>query len=340
MQDYIKDLHIKRLLANFLVYEDGEVGLLIIKNPDATISYCAEYEYCKIYEECMKSGILNDTDSVNWMISQGLWTKEKESRLIELRDSISNLKIEIFRNWIKDSTVFTLKKNIRRAEKEISELLNQKNAYYSNTCDGVASYHKWIYLIERCTYRDNDIRYNFEELDAQYILNYWQSNTLNDTELRQIAKYDVWLNIWHSSNKQPFTNSYLSDEQKKIIMWSRMYDNIKESSECPADDVIEDDDALDGWLLIQQKNNQKNKTSKMVDSLVGNANKHAEIFVPVGSQEEARKIFELNNAQGSLTYKTRMEQIKKEGVIEHGRLRDVQLERQLLANQQLSPKGI
>ena len=42
-------------------------------------------------------------------------------------------------------------------------------------------------------------------------------------------------------------------DQKNILILSRMYDNVQESLDCPADDIMQDDDMLDGWF-IHQKN--------------------------------------------------------------------------------------
>ena len=32
-----------------------------------------------------------------------------------------------------------------------------------------------------------------------------------------------------------------------------MYDNIQEAAETPSEDVINDDDVLDGWFIVQRK---------------------------------------------------------------------------------------
>jgi hypothetical protein len=77
-----------------------------------------------------------------------------------------------------------------------------------------------------------------------------------------------------------------------------MYTKIYEHPECPNEDVIEDDDALDGWMLEQQKKNAKEKTEKGVDNLIGKYGKNAqEVFLMPKDEKEFDQINELNSNQ-------------------------------------------
>ena len=66
-----------------------------------------------------------------------------------------------------------------------------------------------------------------------------------------------------------------------------MYSKIYEHPECPEDAIIEDDDALDGWMLNQQKENKKQKMEKGVDNLLGKKGQKAqEVFLMAKNEEE------------------------------------------------------
>ena len=41
------------------------------------------------------------------------------------------------------------------------------------------------------------------------------------------------------------TEGELTYNQKNLMIWSQMYDNIQETLDCPSKEVIEDDDILD-----------------------------------------------------------------------------------------------
>ena len=53
-------------------------------------------------------------------------------------------------------------------------------------------------------------------------------------------------------------------------MWSSLYDNIQESPDCPSNEVINDDDMLDGWMIIQKRNREQAKLQKDAENKFGN----------------------------------------------------------------------
>ena len=58
----------------------------------------------------------------------------------------------------------------------------------------------------------------------------------------------------------------ITQDQKGILIWASMYDNIQEHMECPSDAVLEDDDILDGWFLIQRDKRKKEKLEQEFES--------------------------------------------------------------------------
>ena len=75
-----------------------------------------------------------------------------------------------------------------------------------------------------------------------------------------------------------------------------MYSKIYEYPECPDDAIIEDDDALDGWMLNQQKK-IRNKNGKGVDNLLGKKGQKAqEVSLAKNEEEYEAPIFKLPQA--------------------------------------------
>src|SRR5690606_12972110 len=105
---------------------------------------------------------------------------------------------------------------------------------------------------------------DWDKLSMDKLMRLYMSNYLDETTLRDLAKNQPWHDIWYSAKKN---NGYvfnrdatkLSDEQRKLILWSSLYDNIKEYSEPPSDEIIKDDLRLDGWLI---KQNREEKVKK------------------------------------------------------------------------------
>jgi hypothetical protein len=74
-------------------------------------------------------------------------------------------------------------------------------------------------------------------------------------------------------------------------------DNVYESSEAPDEKVIEDDDCLDGWFINQRREYDKQKKKRQAEDLIKNpkiANSQ-EVFLMAKDQEEANKIFDIND---------------------------------------------
>jgi hypothetical protein len=75
----------------------------------------------------------------------------------------------------------------------------------------------------------------------------------------------------------------------------------------PNEKVIEDDDCLDGWFIVQQRKRDKDKKQQEVDSMITNpkiANSQ-EIYVVAKDQESAQEIYDLNNPLARNTIQNR-----------------------------------
>ena len=122
-------------------------------------------------------------------------------------------------------------------------------------------------------------------------------------------------------------------------MWSRMYDNIQESTDCPSEDVIEDDDMLDGWFLIQQKKRDKEKAESDFDKMNNSKLKNADdIFIMAGSQKDAEKIDSMNDINGKMTKKERAAALRRKGSMGQHEFRDENLKLRQQSNQQFKDK--
>ena len=122
-------------------------------------------------------------------------------------------------------------------------------------------------------------------------------------------------------------------------MWSRMYDNIQESTDCPSEDVIEDDDMLDGWFLIQQKKRDKEKAESDFDKMNNSKLKNADdIFIMAGSQKDVEKIDSMNDTHGKMTKKERAASLRHKGSMEQHEFRDEKLKLRQQSNQQFKDK--
>jgi tRNA uridine 5-carbamoylmethylation protein Kti12 len=105
-----------------------------------------------------------------------------------------------------------------------------------------------------------------------------------------------------------------------------MYDNVYEHPECPSDPVIEDDDALEGWMILQKKKNEAAKKQNAFNnsSTSENMKKAGEIFMLANSKEDAESILDMNTQESRSILQEKLSYINKVGTINDGELPDVQ----------------
>ena len=107
----------------------------------------------------------------------------------------------------------------------------------------------------------------------------------------------------------------LSTDQQGLIIWSNMYDNIQESLECPTEDVINDDDMLDGWFIIQRRKQESEKAKSELEQRTNNekiANSD-EILVMASNKKEANAVHNMNDINGDMIRKQRINTVKRKG---------------------------
>ena len=105
-----------------------------------------------------------------------------------------------------------------------------------------------------------------------------------------------------------------------------MYDNAYQSMECPPDNVFEDDDMFDGWLIDQRRKRDKEQKQKQVDTMKNVSDKAQEVFLFAPTREDADKVYDLNDPDARIKLRQRQNVIDQRGEGEAQDLPDTQLE--------------
>ena len=310
---------------------------------DQSFKSCLVYK--DAYDKAYSEEIMTEEDMDNWMIENELWTYEDDEREKQLKDNIEKLKVEIYNARDEPKKARGIRLYIRAGESQLSSHLSKKYIYHQNTCEGVASAEKLAWIIKNTTYLDGKL-YNFEDVSLQYVVDEWQSHLLSDGKSRELARNEPWRSLWitrESSGIPLFANpinTELTYNQKNLLVWSQMYDNIQESMECPSKEVIEDDDMLDGWFIIQAKKREKERAEREFDSEHTNEKiKNAgEVFVMANDNKKIESINKLNDPMAAAIKQQRFNVIKKNGQIENENLPDQIMSRQMAATNQMVEK--
>ena len=306
----------------------------IVHTPSLEILIDAQALYDELIEENKYKEWLRSEDCERILIRAGLWKIATNDELKALNDHLDNLKVDLYKNFVNFQTRRQIKANITETRVEIEKLEDTKHSLDYLTVKGYASIIQNQYILSK-TVNSFDNKLAFSNLDTtnysllniiQYSLN---ENIITIEQYKELARNEPWVSMWRVSKNDifPLKGVQLSIEQRNLILYSQMYDNIHEHPEAPSEEVINDSDALDGWMISQKRERDSKKMESSIDDAgFGNAQ---EVFIPVSSGEEARKINDMNSFHNKIIKAQRQAALAQ---AEGGRLEVSQLpdQRQLI----------
>lgn len=331
MQNYECELLIYRISSRYLKFDNLE-----IRYPTLNTLYEAQ----EIYNETVKSseGVMCDDDILLEMLNRDLITQYEDNQLEDvLPKHLEQWKMDLYENFNNEEERARIKKYISVVKNELNSLFIKKHAYDHLTIHGVATFSKWYYIIENSTFKNNE-KYDFGDKKIASVLEFYNRNVVTEEMIRQIARTEPWRSIWSAGKKNgqifPYTAVELTDDQRRLINWSGLYDNIQEYDDCPSEEIIDCDDALDGWLLKKKKERDSKKNESSYKNKIEKFKPNAEVFIPTSNKQEARKIYDLNNQQNRNIINNRLDLINKsKGDVRDLDFADVKLQARIAQNQ-------
>lgn len=339
MQPFEGDFFISQICAGFTIIDIGGQKLKVYP-PTKDIWYESNYTFIEVYEQALEGGCVEEEDLFKHLCMNG-W---KDENLKELEDilpkHIEYFKTQIYETFLRKGEREKARTYLRTAEREYNRLFALRHSLDHLTAVGVATFSRWQFLIEKTTRNMDGSPFNFAKASTHAILSAYYESQLDDLTIREVAKTDKWKSIWQfgKRNNRIFNCEAIesTDEQRKIVAWSSLYDSIHEMPDCPTEDVINDNDAFDGWLILkdrQQKQDRKKANAEDRFAVHGNAD---EIFVPVKSNEEADSIDSLNSVTSRNIIKNRLDTIRNHGFVTDDQFSDVRMKNTILANQSIN----
>ncbi len=229
---------------------------------------------------------------------QDLWNPEKQKDMDTALENITKLKIELFKHFTLVDTRKLIKSKIKDMEEIVNTLHQEKYIYYEYTKESYANILKNRYIIKNTVYLNNRLFFKTEKKQQLYYLERISKlvTELNIQDIRRISHNESWKNLWESAKTNAF-NKPIKDcniEQRMLITASMMLDNIRQHPKCPHEDILEDSDALDGWVLFQNQEFEKDKKKQAIET--GIKDKSAgEVFVMTKSAQEIKEVMGLND---------------------------------------------
>jgi hypothetical protein len=260
--------------------------------PNDEIAYEANSLMMDVIESC---DALTEDDIMFYLIDHDEWDLNKENKYNSLQKEIEDVKVNMFESTFRSKLREKLREDLNKLTAEYNELSAKRGTYYYLTTDGIALSAKSYYIIENCTYLDGKL-YDWSNVPVINVIAKYNSILLSDAQLRELSRTDPWLSLWNikKQNGKIFDEPF-SYEQKQLILYSRFYDSINESPERPSQEVIDDDDLLDGWLIVQKRKRLLEPEKFTNNPKIANAD---EIFIVAETGKDIQKINNMNNVYG------------------------------------------
>ena len=339
---------IARIISGDTPFKFGGIKY-IIKQPPKDVLQSADQLYEKTLYDNRFGDWLSETDVQTTLEKQDLWRFCTEDRIEKLSDNLSQYKVELYQSW------YTSQANVKRSKRlimqtkiQLARASNYRTSLYHWTLEGYAEGVRIFYLVKQTLW--NAGKYIYKNISFNKVpypildmaVNQQAVLTIGDMVIRDLVRSEPWSTIWNIGKPNPFNIPplELSDAQSNLIVYSRMYDNIAKSSEVPTDDIIDDHDALDGWIILQNRNAEKARIDASVQkTLSPKQQKGNEIFIPAKNKEEAKKINLLNDESAKMIKQQRSNLIQAKGEVKESEFLDTRLGLQRSSNQQFKGRG-
>ncbi len=321
MKQHEREYFISRIRSGIYVIDLGILTLKILPT-NLEQDWRINKVYYDAYNKAEEGGFMSHDEMLVAYKERGLWTEEDEEKEKGLEKDIDRLKVELFQNKNKSNVVEQIRIYLKAGKEQLEKIRVKKFQDYENTCEGVAQSKKVTEMLKLCTVTMDGAPYTFSDIPVDHVLRFYGIQVLNEAAVRELARTEPWRNIWLLKDSQSYElfssqygNSQLNTDQKNLLLWSRMYDNVQESMDCPSDDVIEDDDMLDGWFIVQRKKAERQRTeSQIADSTTNNKIANSdEIFVMAHNKQDAKNINEANTINAQKTKEQRANVINNQG---------------------------
>lgn len=330
LEDYLY-----RIINGYYFIYINDITYKVI-SPSIHIKQQAHKIYTNIIEDNKfdTSSWITQSNIDNLLLVYNIWNKDLEKELSLQNKNLDKIKIELYENFNNSDIKNNLRALIRNTENQINNLYQKKHYFDYLTLEHYAQSIKSQFLICNTILDSNDRNvFDFKNFDhvninlVEQILSCIHDNLLDMNTIKKIARHEIWRSFWNISKDKIFEGHIKdwTDEQRSLVNFSKVLDNVREHMEAPTEEIIEDDDALDGWILFQQDKSNKEKQHKQIsDKYNLHDKKGNEVFILTNNEEERQSIYNLNDRQANKDIKEMINIAKEKGHVKWTELPHIQ----------------
>lgn len=318
-------------IINGFIYFKLDNSAIKIYCPSAQLLYEADLFKNEIREDIKYGDWLTHGQVERIVFHLGQVPLDYKERLEKGKTQLDDLKVQLYMERFNMKREKSLKRQLRDLEYKLEGYNTPFDYFKTFTLDGYSDLCKSDYVVVNSVIDDN----NEKPLSADCSYNIFSSliSFINENEItvgqfRELARSEPWRSYWACNKTNIFDKGIQewTEHQRYLVMFSKMYDNVYESHECPSDSVIEDDDKLDGWFIYQRREIQRQRAQQGINDKMKRHSKHDEHdehFIITRTPEERKRVEQLNDASAINMKQQRFNTIKQKGIVKEAEMPDV-----------------
>tara|TARA_R110002110_G_scaffold14630_1_gene67429 strand:- start:63 stop:1115 length:1053 start_codon:yes stop_codon:yes gene_type:complete len=314
MDDIFYEKALYRILQGRLRLTLGDLVLFVYEPSPDLIEESFEI-YDSSYKKAYFRGVYLKKELLEILVDNEIWAPSYDNHAKKTEEEIEDLKVDAFKSFYDSQKLRNIKMRIRSKERLLVDYRSKKHVLDHTSCEGVASFARSVWLISQTTFLKDGSHYDWSAHPISVVMEHYASEQISADTIRGIARRDPWRSMWTQSKKQSNLlgkpSSMFTKDQLSLCSYASMYDNVYENPESPDEQVIKDDDCLDGWFIAQRRKHEKDKKKKQIEGMISNpkiANSQ-EVFVVADNQKAANEIYGLNDPAARSTIQSRQRAI-------------------------------
>lgn len=306
-----------------------------VRSPNVYQRYLGEEFYEEVIQE-HSAELMTEENLLDWMMEHDYWSVEEDEKIKKYKKDIEDFQVTAFEMFFRSEERRRIKKMIGEARDKLKTLTNKRAAFDHLCISGFALIERNKFLIglglsdaQGKPLFNEDNYLNFTFLDFDRLVVEYNKVSVTIPQYREIARTEPWRQYWSAREgvasifDSPATD--LTEEQLSLMSWTRLYDSIFQHPKCPSDEILEDDDCMDGFLIKDKREREKEKGEMEAEELIQNPKiKNAqEIYIVAETPEDLKRINNLNPESIKATKRQRDAHIDKHGKVKEAELPDV-----------------
>ena len=324
-------LILARIISGSLLFNYKDQALCLIY-PSLSLKYEAEVFYQDLYDKYKFSDWITDDDILSILKENKLWSDANEKYFASLQKQIDQVKIELYKSFYSSQKQKNIKSKLENLKQTYQKYHDTRHSLDHLTVSGFCEIYKNDFLLINSLYKKEDNQliklFDNNDVDLKLLENIAYEISTHNIDIpifRRIARSDIWRTYWSANKNFVFekAGAEWTDEQRTLVVFTKMYDSAHDSSEPPPDPVFDDDDMFDGWMLLQNEIASKERQKKTEDKALGSKmSKAQEVFYMANSSSDASSIYDMNSSATKAVIAERSAVIRKNKEIDASNLPD------------------